>query len=108
LTRYDLTKPHAPGNTFWLSSNLPPQELAALKKVRKKARQQFREERVARDKILQKIRNAESFKQRNQYMATARKAGHTFAVIGTAARVTPQRVQMLLAAQRRKRDFARR
>jgi hypothetical protein len=108
LTRYDFAKRHSAENTFWMLSTLSPQELAQLKQIRKKFKAQSREERVSQDKALAKIRTATSLKERNRHMVAARRSGHTFAAIAAAARITPQRVQMLLAALRRKREIPRR
>ena len=67
LTRYDRTKPHSPENTFWMYPALlqnDPALLKSLKQVRKKSR----EELVAHDKMLMRIRNAKSRDERDRCM----------------------------------------
>ena len=94
LTRYDRTKPHSARNTFWMYPALlqnDPALLDLLKQNRKKSM----EERVAYDKTLMRIRNAESRDERNRCMVAAREAGYSLALIGIAARLTRQRVHMI-------------
>ena len=65
LTRYDLTKPHSPENTLWVS---PGQ----LRQLRKKAK----EEHVVHSTMLMKIRNAKSRNEMIRFMVAARRAGY--------------------------------
>ena len=64
LERYDRTKPHSSRNTFWMFPALLQNDPALqnrLKQFRKKAR----EERVAHEELLVRIRNAKSTDERN-------------------------------------------
>jgi hypothetical protein len=93
LTRLDRTKPHSPGNTFWMHPGLLQRDLDSLKQRRKKVS----EERVTHDKTLMRIRNAESRDERNHCMVAARDAGYSCGLIAMAARLTRQRVHMIVA-----------
>jgi hypothetical protein len=95
LTRYDGAKPHSAENTFWMYPALlqnDPGFLDRLKQIRKA----LREERVAHDKTLMRIRNAKSKEERNRCMIAARKAGYTCGLIAMAAKVTTQRAQYIV------------
>ena len=99
LTRYDGTKPHSSKNTFWMYPLLKndPAFKNRLKQIRKKAR----EERVAHDKMLMRIRNAKSREERNRCMIAARKAGYSCGLIGMAAKVTTQRAHFIVETRNR-------
>jgi hypothetical protein len=98
LTRYDLTKPHSSQNTFWMYPALlknDPTFQNRLKQIRKK----LREESVAHDKMLMRIRNAKSMAERNRCMIAARKAGYSCGLIGMAAKVTTQRAHFIVTSR---------
>lgn len=86
LARYDRTKPYSSENVFWMYPAFLQDDPCFLKRLRKK----LREERVAHDKILMRIRNAKSRDQRNRFMIAARKAGYSLELIGMAAKLTRQ------------------
>ena len=92
LTRYDRTKPYSPGNAFWLYPALLQDDPTFLKRIRK----QSREERVTHDTMLMRIRNAKSRDERDRCMVAARKAGHSFELIGMAAKLTRQRAHIIV------------
>jgi hypothetical protein len=95
LTRFDRTKPHSPRNTFWMYPALLQNDPALLQRLRKK----LKEERVAHDKTLLRIRNAKSRDERNRCMIAARKAGYSCGLIGMAANVTTQRAQFIVTTR---------
>lgn len=98
LSRYDLTKPHSPQNTFWMHPGLvenDPNFLSSLKQLRKKLRRASARERVTQDEVLMRIRTATSMAERNRCIVAARKAGYSYVVIGTAANVTRQRAHII-------------
>ncbi len=98
LTRYNRTKPYSAENVFWMSPVLlknDPTLLAAHKQRRRKSM----EEQVAHDGRLMQIRTAKSFKERNRHMIAARKTGYTLSLIATAANVTIQRAQAIVATR---------
>jgi hypothetical protein len=96
LTRYDRTKPHSSRNTFWLCPVILHND-PAFRDLLKQIRKKLREERVAHDKMLMRIRNAKSQDERNRRMIAARKAGYSIGLIGTAANVTHQRAQYIVS-----------
>jgi hypothetical protein len=98
LTRYDGTKSHSPENTFWMYPGLLQND-PALHNLLKQIRKKSREERIAHDKMLMRIRKATSTKERNRCMIAARKAGHSCGLIGMAANVTTQRAHFIVATR---------
>lgn len=100
LARYDYSKPHSLQNTFWMDParlHNDPDYRDHLQQLRK----QLREERVAREKLLIRIRNAKTREERLRRILAARTAGYTLELIATAARLSNQRVQAILAELRR-------
>jgi hypothetical protein len=98
LKRYDCTKTHAPGNTYWAmprTGNIPRQ-----------IPQKIKDKCVSEDELLRKIRHAKSRDVLIQSMIAARKAGHTYAWIAIAAGLTRQRVQQILAKLLGKKKYS--
>ncbi len=91
LTRYDRTKPYTAENVFWMYPSLLRNDPAFLKRIRK----ELKEERVAHDKMLVRIRKAKSNDERNRCMIAAQKAGYSLELIGMAAHLTRQRAHVI-------------
>lgn len=88
LAKYDLTKPHGPGNTFWMTKKSVSQT--------RQIRQKLLKESVLKNKVLGKIRTAKTKDEKKRYLIAARKAGYTYELIGIAAGLTHQRVQQIV------------
>ena len=93
LRKYVPTKPHGPGNTFWMTNESVP----LVRQMRKK----LKEESILRNRVLMKIRTAETKDQKKRYMISARKAGYSYQMIGIAAGLTRQAVQQFIARSRK-------
>ena len=88
LWRYNNNKPHAPGNTYWLTFKESPN--------RPQMSEDLKEQAIIGNKILMKIRKAKNRDEKIRCMITARKAGHTFDLIGLAAGLSRQRVHQIV------------
>jgi hypothetical protein len=88
LARHDINKPHAQGNTHWAIPKLP----LLSPQMRKRRKEQF----ILGNNILMKIRKAKTRDEMIHYMVAARKAGHTFDLIGLAAGLSRQRVHIIV------------
>jgi hypothetical protein len=86
IGRYDISKPHGPGNTFWMTKESASQV--------RKIRQKLREESL-QNKVLLQIRTTKTKDEKIRYIIAARKAGYTYELIGIAAGLTHQRVQQI-------------
>jgi hypothetical protein len=88
ITRFDQSKPHGPGNTFWTTTESRSQ----TDKVRRRIGTRL----VAHEKLLRRIATAKTEDQKTRYILAARKAGFTYQVIGIAAGVSRQRVHQII------------
>jgi hypothetical protein len=88
LARYDLTKPHGPENTFWMTNKFAPQVLQIRQKLSKQS--------ILQNKVLGTIRTAKTKDEKKRYIIAARKAGFTYRLIGIAAGLTHQRIQQII------------
>jgi hypothetical protein len=102
LKRFDRTKPYSSENVYWMYPALVQNDPALMKRVGQ-LRKKLREERVAHDETLMRIRNAKSRDERNRCMIAARKAGYSCGLIGIAAKLTTQRVNVIVTASQRRR-----
>ena len=88
LWRYNNNKPHSPGNTYWLTFKESPN--------RPQMRAYLKDQAIIGNKILIKIRKAKTRDEMIRCMVAARKAGHTFDLIGLAAGLSRQRVNIII------------
>jgi hypothetical protein len=89
LARHKKTKPHSRENTYWI---MPKKDY-----LTQELRRKLKEEYILHNKDLMKIRSAKTKDARIQNMITARNEGYTYEMIGIAAGLTNQRVQVIIA-----------
>ncbi len=94
LARYDVTKPHASGNTHWVIPISPP--------LSRQMRKSFKEQFILDNKMLMKIRKAKTRDEMIRCMIAARKAGHKYEMIGLAAGISRQRAHIIVTKHLKK------
>jgi hypothetical protein len=93
IRRYDASQPHGPDNTYWVlyqKGSFPPNRL-----------EQLHELRIAKNKLLQKVRAAKTKADRFCSMRAAYQAGWTYEIISYAAGVSRQYVHQLIGEKRK-------
>jgi hypothetical protein len=95
LSKYERTKSHGPGNTYWAmpKKDYLPRQIPEDIKAR----------HISQYRVLMKIPTAKTKDEMIQSMIAARKEGHTYGWIAIAAGFTRQRVHQIITKQLGKR-----
>jgi hypothetical protein len=84
LQRYDKSKPHAPGNTYW--ADLTSQHV----------RKEFKEKLILGSPHLMRIRKAKTSDEMARCMIAAKEAGYEYEIIGLAAGISRQAAHQVI------------
>jgi hypothetical protein len=84
LLRFNKSKPHAPGNTYWADS------------TSRHVRKNFKEKHILGSPNLMRIRKAKTRDEMARCMIAAKKAGYEYEIIGLAAGISRQRAHQII------------